>query len=899
VRASIVLLVFGLLGGVAALLWLQAGGAALPPPPPAAAAAAADATADAVAADADADWPTAESTPADAPAEQTDERIDAEAGGSGDGGRIVLVVRGEPPVPVADAEVLFCGDRDVGPRLQGLAAPPPRQEWPERWGQRVHTDADGRAVLPGPGGTLQVAARSGDEFAFATLRPGRRQATLHLAADEQVEVLVLHADDRPAAAAPIALLQSFGPRTAEVVWQGDTGADGRAVLRHFQLHRRAAKSPPGTEVFAAVARLPTAAPAHAPFAGRPATRETVVLRLPPVTTLAVQLTDHRGAPLLAPAWVAVRLDGKTDTAAPFPIEEGLLARHTLKPVGAEPVVLPFVPADTPLRVSAHFDGDRRGVSVVVPGVGADHAQVALPLGPRQVLLSGRCLHGDGAPFGPTHLPAALWHDTRLLQASSLHTVADGRFEFVLAGRSEPPPFVLYARSQPTPATDGAAPALGTRVSLGSLAGGRRLELGDLILGELPPLVAGVVVDDRDAAVAGADLRVQVRMPAPGRGDGWQEVPQLGTRAAADGTFVVHGERPPGELRLRGNADHHFPASEPLHTQGQQVRLRLDRNGIVRGRALLPDWLADEAASLLLLPFDESRRQTQSRSVPLRRRGGGRFTVEPLHPGRYDAIVTVRNVGQPVLVVADVFVPPGETRDPRLQALDLRQALFRYRLRAVDAAGVQLPIDAPIQARLSLPDGAVVEAGFRWQRGRAELITPGTQAELLLFGRGFQPQRLALGPGDHDVYLQALRPALLQLPGARALCGPQRRVRVSVILTDATGFPESLGGVDQRTGEQFAFARWDLGKSSGAWLEQYDVVEVPLMKSGRYEVVLRVHATASERSPQASVSLGVHELQVDAPSPAPVTVPVDAAAVQRAIAEVDQRQREAETSRSRR
>ena len=65
-----------------------------------------------------------------------------------------------------------------------------------------------------------------------------------------------------------------------------------------------------------------------------------------------------------------------------------------------------------------------------------------------------------------------------------------------------------------------------------------------------------------------------------------------------------------------------------------------------------------------------------------------------------------------------------------------------------------------------------------------------------------------------------------------------------------------------------------------------------MRSGTYEVVLRVHATETERSPQASVSLGTYELEVDSASLIPVRVRVDAAAIERACAEVDERQRTA-------
>ncbi|HVQ25148.1 MAG TPA: hypothetical protein VMV01_08220, partial [Planctomycetota bacterium] len=322
----------------------------------------------------------------------------------------------------------------------------------------------------------------------------------------------------------------------------------------------------------------------------------------------------------------------------------------------------------------------------------------------------------------------------------------------------------------------------------------------------------------------------------------------------------------------------------------QVRIRINRNGILRGRALLPDWVADGTLTLTLRPFDEQQRQRDTRSVGLGRRGGGRFTVQPLGPGRYDAIVAVRNLPEPLCVLQDVFVQPGETRDDRMQPLDLSQALFRFRLRAVDAGGRKVPLDSPILARMRKQDGSVAEAGFRFQKGTAELIATTSLLDLVVFAPGCAVQKLTLGPGEHDVFVQRLQPALVELPGARALCGPQRRVRVSAILEGDTGLPQSLGGLDQRTGDRFNFARWDLGKSNGAWLGVSDTVEIPLMQGGRYQLLLRPHATDSESSPQASIPLGVFELRVDGASFLPVRVPLDAAAVTQALTALDQQAR---------
>ena len=366
---------------------------------------------------------------------------------------------------------------------------------------------------------------------------------------------------------------------------------------------------------------------------------------------------------------------------------------------------------------------------------------------------------------------------------------------------------------------------------------------------------------------------------------WRDLALLTTRSDEAGRFVLRGERPGGDLRVRADSDRHFADALPLRSPGQELRIVLQRNGILRGRVLLPDWIADGTVSLQLRPFDEAARERDGKSIGLQRRGGGRFTLEPLRPGRYDAIVMVRNVSEPLCVLQDLFVTPGEVRDARLRPLDLRQALFRYRLRAVDPGGRTLGLDGPILARLKKQDGGVVDAGFRWQKGRAELITGSSLAELVAFGTGCEPTTVTLGPGDHDIYMRQVQPAQVYLPGARALCGPLRRVRVSVVLTEETGFPQWLQGQDQRTGESFSFPRWELGKSNGAWLGASDNVEIPIARSGKYEVILRLHATDSERSPQASVPLGVHELRVDAATLLPVTVPLDQAKVEAAIAQL--------------
>lgn len=909
-RAWTVLLAACVGGALLAAWWRTT--ADPPPPPPPAGPAPAVATGDETAAIASAGEPAdaSDADPEDAvpadPDADGDLRVDATASPRGPR---VQVLRGDPPQPVVGATVWFVTEPTATARLAGGTRPLSRAEWPEAFGQRTTSGDDGVAVLPRSATAWLVAAAADGEFGFAAVPPRDRLQPLALLRDEQVVLVARHADGAPAAAAPLAIVQHRGDQQTRPLWQGEAGADGRVVVRHFQLVRDDQPTPPA-EQFAALPLVPGATAVV--FPGRPAAGEPVELLLPALGGVVVRVVDHRGTPVLSPATVGIAGDQKVAFAGgdPFAVPRGLLAQRRPKPVGDDPVLLPWHQVGTPVQAYARFDTDRQpAVADPVPGPAAPgrRVEVAVPLSARQAVLAGRLVFADGSPAGALRVDGALWRADRDVLTHAVHTVADGRFDLVLAQRTDATEFWLELRRDErivaVAANDGDAAtaatqpmALGARVRVPAIAGGRRIELGDIVLGELPLLVTGTVVDDAGAPVAGADVQLQQQLPVPeGSGqrpeDAWRLLPLRRTRTAADGSFRIPGLLPPGVLRVHADTDRHFAASVPVQLQGQVVRLAIDRNGVLRGRALLPEGLPDGVLSLQLRPFDQARQRDETRTTPLSRRRGGRFALEPLRPGRHDAVVLLRNVPEPVLVVPDVFVEPGETRDRRFAPLDLTGAVHRYRLRAVDATGAAFAPEGPILARLQGPDGTLVDATFRWRQGRAELLAPRPFAELLFFGRGHRTVRQMLPPGEHDVVLPRLDPALVELPGLRALCGPGRRVRISAILQGDTGLPAWLGGTDQGSGERFGFARWDLGRSSGGWLGDTDTVAIPVMQGGKYQLLLRPHATDSERSPQGELSLGVFDLQVDPPRGWPVRVPIDAAAVLQTLQQLDARARQ--------
>ncbi|MBL8751609.1 MAG: hypothetical protein JNK78_20820 [Planctomycetes bacterium] len=900
-RLPIVLLLLGLIGTLVAGVLLLRGDDPVAPPPsasedPAPLGETADpATADPVEAS-EPETVASDDEPA-ASDEGTDTERTVDPGDvAANDGPLVRVVRGPQNDPVADADVFFLTHRDGETRNRGGSAA--RTTWPETWGKRVRTGIDGTVTLPPSREGWLVSARSGDEFAFAAGR-GKRPIVLALLPDETLRIATRTKDDSPAPGVPFALHQGWVGQDARRIWDGETGADGTAIVLHFQLVRQGLP-PPGNdetraEAFLAIALVASAEPAMAAFGGRPAARDPVVLFVPALGSLEVQLTDHSGTPLLSPATITAMPDPPPRIDQPLRIQGAVLGQTVQKAATAEAVEIARIAFAPQVRLSAKFDHDRRAAFAVVagPGTAGTNSRRLLAPAPHQVVVAGRLLLADGTPVGAAAIPAVLVRGENDGPRVVLHPIADGRFDIVLAGRPGARDFAFEVRH--SAATNGDQPRreLGARVRVPDLEAGHRVELGDIVLTDLPLLAEGLVVDDRGEPVANADVRIQrLAVPAPGSPPDapppWRDVPHQVTRSGPDGSFTFFGPMPPVTLRVRADTDLHFADSVPLQTAGQRLRVCILRCGIVRGRAILPDWIPDGAASLVLQPFDETLRERETRRTDLARRAGGRFRVEPLRPGRYDAIVTLRNVAKPLLTIPDVFVVPGDTADRRLDEIDLRQAIQRYRLRAVDPRGIPIAVEGPILVRTENDDGRPVEAAFRWRSGRAEILSPAAVAEVTFFGRGIAPQRTTLGPGDHDIVLQVLRPAIVEVPGARALCGPTRRVRVSVILTEATGMPESLQGTDQRSGERFGFARWDLGKSSGAWLGASDTVEVPIMKSGKYEIVLRAHATSSERTAQASLSLGTFELEADSAAPRTVTVPIDSQALVQMLADLDAR-----------
>lgn len=813
----------------------------------------------------------------------------------------VTVVRGNPPVPVAGASVYFVAPNTARQRLLDHDRWP-QAAWPVRVGQRLETTGDGTAHLPAGRTPWLLAASHEGHFAFAEVAPWQRQTTLSLVADETVLVVVQHPDGSPAQGVPVALQQRRGNDEPRAFWRTTTGPDGKAEVPHFQTVRPD-RPGDGKEAFHALLKLPVATPIGAAFAARPAQREPIALTAPWLGTVDVLVADHRGTPILSRGELHLSPDGAAaDGALAIPRFETALRAD--KPLGAGPVRFTGVPTQAALRATARFAyefGRPTAVPTTGPPDPATPGRLELRLDARKAVLAGRLwVPGDDGTrqaLADGRVAVIAWRADRALFELAVETVADGRFDLVLEPRDGRIGDWLELRYTPTDGPPGLV--YGGKTQVANVTAGERRELGDLVLQPLPPLAGGSVVNDLGEPLADANLRLQVLVREQDR-DVWRDVPGSQVRSDAAGQFAMYGNRPPGQVRLSAQRDGHFAGEGPLLPPGRPSTLVLVRHGVVVGRVLLPGWVADGMAELQLVPadplLDERARQAATVRTGLRRARGGRFWLAPLAGGSYEARIVLRGLSEPVFTAPGVFVQPGTNRDPRLALVDLRQAVHRYRLTAQDAAGRRLAVDTPLLVRSRKPDGSVVHAGFKFERGRSEVIAAEPSLEFVAFAPGCAPTLVVLPAGDHLVTLQHQEPALLRLPNVRALCGPQRKVRVSVVYTGETGYPEWLDAVDQRSGRRTQFPRWELGKSSGAWLEASDTVEVPIALEGDYEVVLRVHATDTTDSPQMSLPLGKHRLAAQGLRSA-LDVPVDQERLLAMLRQLDERQRNAEQRRA--
>jgi hypothetical protein len=240
-----------------------------------------------------------------------------------------------------------------------------------------------------------------------------------------------------------------------------------------------------------------------------------------------------------------------------------------------------------------------------------------------------------------------------------------------------------------------------------------------VVGDL--LVAGRVVDDAQAPVEGARVRLERLLPkdpsAAFRGESWRDVDGVRWEPSdANGAFGIRGRVDATELRVSASKPGLWGDPPVRIAPGmKELVLQLHAGGALEGSAILPAWV--EADEVMITAFVAVGGAWMGRRAHLAE--GGRFRLEGLREGAYTVVLEDRDSIRFLLFaeVADVPVRVGETtRDPRLN---------------FDVSGIQPPVVLTVVDRDGRPIGnaTAAEADFPVKLARARACVRGNDGKL--------------------------------------------------------------------------------------------------------------------------------------------------------------------------
>ena len=657
-------------------------------------------------------------------------------------------------------------------------------------GRRAVAGADGSVLVPRPAGESALIARAPGRFGVATLPAGGpAERVVELEGSATLKLRVTDADGAPAAGVPLGLRPALAG-----IWlrQARSGADGRADFQHV----RALLPALPDQRLVVGARLLLAEPAEVEVLLDSIPAEPVHLVLPHTGSVEVQVRGSSGAP-------------------PAGLESVVLGRALPDPSLAPPpdplrrAASPRVEATVGVDGRARFARVGLGLRLVARAVFADGGETSSEpfLGPTRagqrvewwidadlgaVVLAGRLLRADGSPVTAAPVDAVL--ETPSLGAPSgraqrLTTDAEGRFRSTWPlepGAAPPDRLTLSLRN-----AGEAAPHAMARVTLPPALAAGEHHLGDILLEELPLLVAGRLIGPGDAGIPGAMLLVEERLViahAGGASSIWQTNFDWMARTDADGAFLLRGSAPLTPVRLAFRSAGYLPLERPFQPGESGLLLRAERGASLHGSVLLDESVPAGEVSVSALRSDAEAAQPRSARVA----DDGAFSWHDLAPGVYGLrIATGGSRGAVLFEVDGVLLAAGqENRDPRLQGIDLRERLRYFVIGLRDQDG------APVPSAVLREYGGRPEDGFySAMRGLAPILTARWPLDLVVEAQGFRPELLNDVSEDRQVVLRRGLEVALVLEELPALAAGER-LGVSLVPAEDDGFSAAgQGGFD--------------------------------------------------------------------------------------------------------
>jgi hypothetical protein len=700
---------------------------------------------------------------------------------------VVQVVRAESGVPVADADVAWCGqglDRDAA--FESWLARGEIEEHLQSLGKR--TDALGRARIPACALPVLVCAAAPGLWGYATLNGGSGPLVVALAPDASIQVKVVDASGTPCTGVAVALRHRLALSYDDRTWARTDAPDGTCELRHagFLLGSRAATN---ARSFVAVQGLfdpPIERAVTLADASRP-----VELVLRPTGSCEVEVVDELGTPFDAQIEAELRF-------ADVPGERGARLRSRTS------AGLVFERVELGRRLAVAVRREDSGAAETAEGPGPQRAGERVRLRVRckraLVVLHGQIVDSTGAPLAGATARARLESNAAPAADGSwtIRTDELGLFSVDAAPQS-------LAADELTLAVfgldeSGARRSVARRRVSSGLARGTH-ELGIFTLADTPIAASGCVVDGADQPLAGIAVlatAVDADFAAGPRGE-WLD----SSVTDQAGRFAIRGEVSAARVSLQASGEGRTAPAVTVANGARDARIVLAAGGKIAGEVLLDPSVGKSAILIEVArapALDRAALAPEPRSMELD--ASGFFIAGDLAPGTYALRVIDAATGLELASVDGLEVRAGASmRDPRLDPLDLRSKFRWIALEPIDELG-QPVRDARAFGRPS--DDATARWSFARRDGaRLRLLCDGRGVDVSISAAGFRRQELARVQDNQQVVMApAARLRIALEAGLRAPSAPsQLELRlIPLAMSYAAGPVESNASIFDERGE---------------------------------------------------------------------------------------------------
>lgn len=547
-----------------------------------------------------------------------------------------------------------------------------------------------------------------------------------------------------------------------------TGVDGLAVFRHFQFDKEDGDEWWPVEFrnsFEAALLIPQSTTRNVPFQGDPVPEDVIELRLPPTGRVVVRTVDRDGRPFVHPVNVELIAAGRASL-----VRREMFAR---KDQGEPILEFEHVGLGIDFLGQCELDDDdfEWGLPLFAgPQQPGETVSVDLVVAPEAGMLYGRLVDPDGRVLDGREATFLINAASGRLEGEEIETGPDGGFHLPYrVRRDQTAPFRFEVREELGRGLRGL-----TR-PLEELPLAKVTDMGDLMLGRFAVAAEGVVVNDAGEPIEGASIRLQRQRDIPVRNRGrdrerpgqtqqsWTDEAFVRTETDEEGRYTLFADLEEAEYQLRFEAEEHFGRSVLLDSDDLNEPIQLTRTSRLLGEVLVPDWLSREDLRVELIEVSNGNRNRDDR---LREWDDKRWIFfDRLRAGTYEIRVRARRFPDPLLVVSDIGLKPGQ-RDihPKLEGLDLRNQLYEFRIKAQNEAGEPVSPDRPLLAEVARTTGELSSVGIAWEDGEAVVVSSLPQLRVVPFASGFRAAPVVLGPGESTIRFDAIPPIELYLPG---------------------------------------------------------------------------------------------------------------------------------------